>query len=136
MDRRGRELFEVGHSRTTRLQEHDAILQTSPHDLTPPRRKSSSFLSWRPRRARLLIGALGVGLALGAAEEAMRRGSHAPQLERAARFIEMKRTILSIVSMFSGTVSSSLIWIAYCVSRKLRTSTIPTESIKPRSVSD
>lgn len=80
-------MFEVGHSRTTRLQEHDAILQTSPHDLTPPRRKSSSFLSWRPRRARLLIGALGVGLALGAAEEAMRRGSHAPQLERAARFM-------------------------------------------------
>lgn len=75
-------MFEVSHSRTTRLQAHDAILHTSTHDLTPARR-----VSWRPKRARLLLAALGLGLALGAAEEAARHSGHAIELERIASFM-------------------------------------------------
>jgi cell division protein FtsQ len=110
MDRRGRELFEVGNSRMTRLQAHDAILHPPAHDQSPseyehpsasargpyqiepdlgvgsPARRRS-LLSWRPKRGRLLIAALGIGLGLGAAEEAMRVSGYAPELERAARLL-------------------------------------------------
>ena len=108
MDRRGRELFEVGQSRVTKLQAHDAILQTPAHDqssspdeadLHVPRgpyqiepdlgiareARRVSLLSWRPKRGRLLIAALGIGLGLGAVEEAVRLGGHGAKLERLAR---------------------------------------------------
>ncbi len=45
------------------------------------------MFSWRPKRSRLLLAALGLGLALGAAEEAVRHGGQAPELERLARFM-------------------------------------------------
>jgi cell division protein FtsQ len=91
MDRRGRELFEVGQSRTTRLQAHDAILQSPSH--TPAAlgaeadRRRATLLPWRAKKARLWLGALGLGLTLGAIEESVRLSAHAPQLERAARFL-------------------------------------------------
>jgi cell division protein FtsQ len=39
------------------------------------------------KKARLWLGALALGLTLGALEEAVRLSAHAPQLERAARFL-------------------------------------------------
>jgi cell division protein FtsQ len=110
MDRRGRELFEVGHSRMTRLQAQDAILHPPAHDpsssedeadnasprgpyqIEPdmgvrPSGRRTSFLSWKPKRGRLLIAALGIGLGLGAVEEAMRVTGHGPKLERLARVL-------------------------------------------------
>lgn len=107
MDCRGRELFEVAESGRKRQQAHDAILHSSSRDhaasgdqeiqtaakgpyqverdleaLPAPAPQSHA-----PRRARLLLAALGIGLALGAVEEAIRHSGHAPKLERLARLI-------------------------------------------------
>lgn len=77
-------MFEVGQSRTTRLQAHDASLHSPARDLNSTRK--TSLLSWRAgKRSRLLLAALGLGLLLGAAEEAMRHSGHAEKLERLAR---------------------------------------------------
>lgn len=78
-------MFEVAHSRTTRLQAREAPLHTRPRNSNPSRK--TSIFPWRPRRWRLLLAALGVGLGLGAAEETARNAGHAPELERIARFI-------------------------------------------------
>lgn len=110
MDRRGRELFKVGQNRTTRREAHGALPHPS-YDPTPAEDttyefhargpyqiesdlgmptapQSRSMFSWRPKRSRLLLAALGLGLALGATEEAVRHGGgQAPELERLARFM-------------------------------------------------
>lgn len=107
-------MFEVGQDRMTRLQAHDAILQAPahdplPHSETPPARSPKgpyqveqklalvlgapsprrrfSLAAWKPRRARLLFAALGIGLALGAVEETVRLGKHSPEVQRTARFL-------------------------------------------------
>lgn len=103
-------MFEVGQSRMIGPQAQDAILQPPSCDPTPsddrarhvpvkgpyqveadfatePARRSASILSWRPRRSRLLLAALGLGLALGAAEETARRAGYAPEPERIARLL-------------------------------------------------
>jgi cell division protein FtsQ len=103
MDRRGCELFEVATNRTRPLQAHDAILHPPSHDppsaikgpykvdadfeATPQHRAERSVLSWRPRRSRLLLAALALGLALGAVEQAARRAGHVPEFERLARLM-------------------------------------------------
>jgi cell division protein FtsQ len=102
-------LFKVGQNRTARREAHGALPQPS-YDPTPaghpthefhPRGpyqvepdlgmpatpQSRSMFSWRPKRSRLLLAALGLGLALGAAEEAVRHGGQAPEVERLARFM-------------------------------------------------
>ncbi|WP_083567715.1 cell division protein FtsQ/DivIB [Hyphomicrobium sp. CS1GBMeth3] len=85
MDRRGRELFEVGQNRTTRRGAQSAARHAPSHDLKPAPRKAAAFLGLRPSRARLLIGALAIGLALGAAEETLRKTGYVPDKERIAR---------------------------------------------------
>lgn len=96
MDRRGRELFEVGHSREAQGDAHNALphpvygLIRSHHpgnesefDIVRPRRAAGT--AWRPKRSRLLLVALGLGLALGAAEETARHAGYAAELQRLAR---------------------------------------------------
>ena len=105
MDRRGRELLQVGQSWLNRRQAHSADLLSTPHDLSTddpaddlpahkgpyqvespfeeaPARKAP-LISWRPSRLRLLVGALTLGLALGAAEEAARVAGY--DMQRLAR---------------------------------------------------
>lgn len=105
-------MFEVGQSRITRLQAHDAILHSPAHDQTSSpdeaahqtsttrgpyqiepdlgvasRPRRVSLLAWRPKRAPLLVAALGIGLGLGAVEETVRLSGHGPKLERVARLL-------------------------------------------------
>ncbi|HEX2840103.1 cell division protein FtsQ/DivIB [Hyphomicrobium sp.] len=90
------------------MQAHDAILQTPAHDtaadlddedlrhFSHPREASADerrprwrgrLSGWMPRRARFLLTALGIGLAIGAIEEAARLSAPVPGLERAARYL-------------------------------------------------
>ncbi len=85
------------------MQAHDAILQTPAHDLPideehhsflaeghldeGPRLRRSRLMAWMPKRPRLLLAALAIGLTLGAIEEATRHAGHSPELQRAARFM-------------------------------------------------
>jgi cell division protein FtsQ len=105
MDRRGRELFEVAESGMKRQQAHDAILHTPPHDYNGSEYAAKARGPYqvdagletvpsapapaprRKNRVHLLLAALGIGLALGAAEEAIRHTGHAPKLERLARLM-------------------------------------------------
>jgi cell division protein FtsQ len=109
MDRRGRELFEVAQGRTKRSGAHGAVLHSPAYDPTSSDGQShlatkgpyqvepdletappQPALSAPPRRlkpARLLLAALGIGLALGAVEEAARHAGYAPKLERLARLM-------------------------------------------------
>ncbi len=99
-------MFEVGQSGANRQQAHDAILLSrarvpTPSDERPPPAAKEPYpvdadleappgpatAPRAPRRARLLIAALGIGLALGAVEEAARHAAHAPKLERLARLM-------------------------------------------------
>lgn len=100
-------MFEVGQSRISRVQAHDAILHPPGHDLDDqsdapfhkvryqieagieqaPRRRRSRLAQWMPRRPRLLLAALGLGLTVGAIEEAARHSAPLAGLERAARFL-------------------------------------------------
>lgn len=81
-------MFEIGESRTRRLEAHEAFLETAPshhdHD-TPASRQHLPFARLKTRRARLLAFALVAGLGIGAIEEATRL-SGTPELERLARF--------------------------------------------------
>ena len=84
MDRRGRELFEVGQNRTTRRGAGSAARHTLAHDFKHAPRKAGIF-GFRLGRAWLLIGALAIGLALGAAEETLRKSGYVPERETIAR---------------------------------------------------
>jgi len=98
-------LFEVAESGTKRQQAHDAILHTPAHGhiaSDPPVTPKGPYqveagletspappalAPRKPKRARLLLAALCIGLALGAAEEAIRHADHAPKIERLARLM-------------------------------------------------
>ncbi len=75
-------MFEVGKSRTTRLQAQQAPLQRPSLDPHHPRKHASL---WRRKRVRLLLAALVAGLGLGAIEEAARHYGYAHEVERLAR---------------------------------------------------
>lgn len=110
MDRRGRELFEVGHSRTTRREAHEAAPHApdriqiferppaaarrpvGPSSFTPPSQTGAQpqalrrrLGAWRPRRSRLLVAAVVLGLAFGAMEEAARSAGYMPDMGRLAQ---------------------------------------------------
>lgn len=99
-------MFEVGQSGTNRRQAHDALLLSRAHAPAPPDERprltakepyqvdadleaapGPQAAPRTPRLARLLLAALGIGLALGAVEEAARHAGHAPKLERLARLM-------------------------------------------------
>ncbi len=100
-------MLQVGQSWLNRRRAPSADLLSTPHDLSPeistddhhvprgPYQVESPFedapapkaplVSWRPSRLRLLVGALALGLALGAVEEAARVAGYSPDMQRLAR---------------------------------------------------
>lgn len=81
-------MFEIGQSRTRRIEVHDPLLDTPASDLALPLAASREPRAPSPllsRRARILAIALVAGLGIGAMEEAARL-SGTPELERLARF--------------------------------------------------
>ena len=102
-------MLQVGQSWMNRRQAHRADLLSTPHDpITddipaddhspskgpyqvespfedPPATPTASLRSWRPSRVRLLVGALALGLTLGAVEEAARLAGYTPDMQRMAR---------------------------------------------------
>jgi cell division protein FtsQ len=89
MDRRGRELFEIGHRRTNPMQARHARPLPPPHAPHEIATASGGSLlaAFRNRHVRLLMTALAFGLVLGAAGEAGRAAKGSPQLERAVRMM-------------------------------------------------
>lgn len=81
-------MFEIGQSRTRRIEEHDPLHETPASNLVLPLGASAEPRAFSPllsRRARILAIALVAGLGIGAMEEAARL-SGTPELERLARF--------------------------------------------------
>jgi cell division protein FtsQ len=69
---------------------YDQALPRGPYQVdspfeAPPQTPKASPASWRPSRVRLLVGALVLGLTLGAVEEAARLSGYAPDMQHLAR---------------------------------------------------